>query len=265
MKSVLGFKKAKANREKISMVTCYDYTLAKIINSTDIDCILVGDSGGMVLLGKKNTTYTTLADIQFMTQAVANGATDKFIIADLPFMSYRQSLETTMQAVMALIQSGAHAVKLEGSSGNLDIIKHIVDSGVPVMGHIGMTPQFVNSFGGFKVQGKTEEAAKHLLEEAKLLEQAGCFGIVLECIPTNIAKNITQILDIPTIGIGAGSDTDGQILVLQDMLGMNTDFQPKFVKKYISASEIFSEAINTYVKETKANIFPTKEYSYDYC
>ena len=265
MKSVLDFKKAKANREKISMVTCYDYTLAKIINYTDIDCVLVGDSGGMVLLGKKNTTYTTLADMQFMTQAVANGATDKFIIADLPFMSYRHSLETTMQAITTLIQSGAHAVKLEGSLGNLDTIKHIVNSGVPVMGHIGMTPQFVNNFGGFKVQGKTKEAAKHLLEEAKLLEQSGCFGIVLECIPANIAKDITQNLDIPTIGIGAGTDTDGQILVLQDMLGMNTDFQPKFVKKYIDASEKFSSAINTYVKETKNGVFPTKEHSYDYC
>lgn len=265
MKSVLGFKKAKVTQKKISMITCYDYTLAKIINSTDIDCILVGDSGGMVLLGKKNTTYTTLDDMQFMTQAVANGATDKFIVADLPFMSYRQSLEITMQAVTILIQSGAHAIKLEGSSGNLDIIKHIVDSGVPVMGHIGMTPQFINSFGGFKIQGRTEEAAKHLLEEAKLLEQAGCFGIVLECIPANIAKDITQNLDIPTIGIGAGSNTDGQILVLQDMLGMNTDFQPKFVKKYIDGSKLFSDAINTYVKETKANTFPTKEHCYDYC
>ncbi|MFV9924702.1 MAG: 3-methyl-2-oxobutanoate hydroxymethyltransferase [Francisella endosymbiont of Hyalomma scupense] len=265
MKSILSFKRAKANRKKISMITCYDYTLAKIINTTDIDCILVGDSGGMVLLGKKNTTYTTLADMQFMTQAVANGATDKLIIADLPFMSYRQSLETTMQAVTTLIQSGAHAIKLEGTAGNSDSIKHIVDSGVPVMGHIGMTPQFVNSFGGFKVQGKTEAAAKHLLEEAKLLEQAGCFALVLECIPAKIAKQITQSLEIPTIGIGAGVDTDGQILVLQDMLGMNTGFQPKFVKKYVDASKLFSDAINTYVKETKDNIFPTKEHSYDYC
>lgn len=158
------------------MVTCYDYTLAKIINSTDIDCILVGDSGGMVLLGKKNTTYTTLADIQFMTQAVANGATDKFIIADLPFMSYRQSLETTMQAVTALIQSGAHAVKLEGSSGNLDIIKHIVDSGVPVMGHIGMTPQFVNSFCGFKVQGKLKKLLSTYLKKQSFLSKQDVFG-----------------------------------------------------------------------------------------
>lgn len=256
--------KAKANQQKISMLTCYDYTFANIINNTDVDCILVGDSGSMVLLGKENTTHATLADMQFMTKAVAQGAKDKLIIADLPFLSYRQSLETTMQSVATLIQAGAQAVKLEGATGNLDTIRHIVDSGVPVMGHIGLTPQFINGLGGFKVQGKTEAAAIKLLNEAKQLEEAGCFSIVLECIPTKVAKKITQTLNIPTIGIGASSNTDGQVIVLQDMLGMNNDFQPKFVKKYIDASQAFNKAINSYVEETKAGIFPSKEHTYDY-
>ncbi|WP_150466954.1 3-methyl-2-oxobutanoate hydroxymethyltransferase [Francisella sp. SYW-9] len=264
MKSILDFEKAKAKQQKISMITCYDYSFANIINNTDIDCILVGDSGGMVLLGKENTTHTTLADMQFMTKAVARGAKNKLIIADLPFISYRQSLEITMQSVATLIHSGAQAVKLEGAAGNLDTIRHIVDSGVPVMGHIGLTPQFINGLGGFKVQGKTEVAAIKLLNEAKQLEEAGCFSIVLECIPTKVAKKITQALNIPTIGIGAGSNTDGQVIVLQDMLGMNNDFQPKFVKKFVDASQSFSKTINNYVKETKTGIFPSKEHTYDY-
>lgn len=264
MKSILDFKKAKANQQKISMLTCYDYTFAKTINTTDIDCVLVGDSGGMVLLGKENTTHTTLADMQFMTSSVARGAKDKLIIADLPFLSYRQSLEVTMQAVTTLIQSGAHAVKLEGAAGNLGTIRHIIDSGVPVMGHIGLTPQFINSLGGFKVQGKTDDSAKILINEAKQLQEAGCFAIVLECIPDKVAKQITQSLDIPVIGIGAGPNTDGQVLVLQDMLGMNNDFQPKFVKKFADTSQSFSEAINTYVEETKSGTFPSKEHTYDY-
>ncbi|API87197.1 3-methyl-2-oxobutanoate hydroxymethyltransferase [Francisella uliginis] len=264
MKSILDFEKAKIKQQKISMITCYDYSFANIINNTDIDCILVGDSGGMVLLGKENTTHTTLSDMQFMTKAVAQGAKNKLIIADLPFISYRQSLEITIQSVATLIHSGAQAVKLEGAAGNLDTIRYIVDSGVPVMGHIGLTPQFINGLGGFKVQGKTEVAAIKLLNEAKQLEEAGCFSIVLECIPAKVAKKITQALNIPTIGIGAGSDTDGQVIVLQDMLGMNNDFQPKFVKKYMDASQAFNKAINSYVEETKAGIFPSKEHTYDY-
>ncbi|ASG67836.1 3-methyl-2-oxobutanoate hydroxymethyltransferase [Francisella halioticida] len=264
MKSVLSFKKAKVNQQKISVITCYDYSFANIINRTNIDCILVGDSGGMALLGKENTTYTTLADMQFMTKAVSRGAKDKLIIADLPFMSYRQSLEVTMQSVATLIQSGAHAVKLEGCTGNLDTIKHIVASGIPVIAHIGLAPQFINGLGGYKIQGKTEDAAKTLINEAKQLQEAGCFAIVLECIPDKVAKQITLSLNIPTIGIGAGSSTDGQVIVLQDMLGMNMDFQPKFVKKYADLSQLLLKAINTYSEETKAGIFPSKEHSYDY-
>ncbi|MED7788637.1 3-methyl-2-oxobutanoate hydroxymethyltransferase [Francisella sp. 19X1-34] len=264
MKSILDFKKAKANQQKISMLTCYDYTFAKIINDTNIDCVLVGDSGSMVLLGKENTTHATLADMQFMTSSVARGAKDKLIIADLPFLSYRQSLETTMQSVVTIIQAGAQAVKLEGACGNLDTIKHIVASGIPVMGHIGLTPQFINGLGGFKVQGKTEDSAKVIIDEAKQLQEAGCFAIVLECIPNKVAKQITESLYIPVIGIGAGPNTDGQVLVLQDMLGMNNDFQPKFVKKFIDASQSFSKAINSYVEETKIGIFPSKEHTYDY-
>jgi len=193
MKSVLDFQIKKQEKQKITMVTCYDYTSALIVNHTKVDCVLVGDSGSMVLFGKINTTQATLADMQFMTKAVANGIEDKLIIADLPFMSYRQSIPITMQSVTTLIHAGAHAIKLEGAIGNIDTIKHIIDSGVPVMGHLGLTPQFMYALGGFKVQGKTKEAAGQLIEQAKQLVEAGCFAIVLECIPWKLAQFIEYV------------------------------------------------------------------------
>lgn len=239
------------------MVTCYDYTSARIIDQTDVDCVLVGDSGSMVALGKKDTTQATLSGMQFMTQAVCRGITNKFIVSDLPFMSYRRSLSETIDAVTTLVQAGAQAVKLEGVSGNLDTITHIVNSGVPVMGHIGLTPQFVHGLGGFKVQGKTLKAADRLVKEAKQLESAGCFSVVLECVPAVVAQAITEYLSIPTIGIGAGPQTDGQVLVLADLLGLNLDFKPKFVKTYLNGSDLFKDAINQYVSDVCRVKFPS--------
>lgn len=262
MKSILDFQIKKQAKQKIAMVTCYDYTSARIVSHTNVDCVLVGDSGSMVLCGKINTTQATLADMKFMTQAVANGIKDKLIIADLPFMSYRQSIAITIQSITTLIHAGAQAVKLEGTIGNIDTIRHIVDSGVPVMGHLGLTPQFMYALGGFKVQGKTEEAAAQLIEQAEQLVEAGCFAIVLECIPWKLAQFITEKISIPTIGIGAGADTDGQVLVLQDLLGLTQDLKPKFVKEYCNGFKIFSEAINQFVEDTLTNSFPDKKHAY---
>jgi len=262
MKTVNEFIKKKQAKQKITMITCYDYTSATIVEKTDVDCVLVGDSAVMVMHGADNTTLATTEQIAAHTQAVSNGISSKFIIADMPFMSYRKTLSETMDTVTAFIHSGAHAIKLEGVDGNLDLIKHIVQSGVPVMGHIGLTPQHVHGLGGFKVQGKTQDAHAALLKQAKQLEDCGCFSMVLECIPAPLAKEITDSLSIPTIGIGAGSDTDGQVLVFQDLLGLQTEFKPKFVKSYLNGAELFANSINQFVTEVNEQLFPTIAHAY---
>lgn len=260
--SVLDFKKAKQQNKKISFVTCYDYWSANIIAHTDIDCILVGDSLAMTMYGHDTTIPATIELIQQHTQAVTCGTKNKFIVADMPFLSYRKGIKYALNVVEQLMQAGAQAIKLEGCAGNTATIHHIVESGVPVMGHIGLTPQSVYTLGGYHVQGKTLESENNLYKQALELENAGCFALVLECIPNELAKKITEKLSIPTIGIGAGKYTDGQILVLQDLLGVYNDINPKFVKKYLQGFELIKDALNTYNDEVKNSIFPSNEYSF---
>lgn len=262
MITIHDFKKKKSAGEKITMVTCYDYTSAVILNGTSIDTLLVGDSAAMTMHGFRDTISATVEMMALHTAAVCRGAKGKCIIGDLPFLSYRSSLNENIAAVRALMQAGAHAVKLEGASGNAELISHLVGSGVPVMGHLGLTPQFVHQLGGYKVQGKTADSAKRLLEEALALEEAGCFALVLECVPTEVAEKITKKLQIPTIGIGAGPKTDGQVLVFQDLLGLNTEFKPKFVKNFLNGAELFTTAIEAYAEEVKSEKFPAAEHGW---
>ena len=262
MMNIFDFNKKKAAGEKITMVTCYDYTSALICDKTSVDTLLVGDSLSMTMHGHPTTVQASIEMMTMHTAAVARGAKSKFIVGDLPFLSYRKSLTENMNAVQALMQAGAHAVKLEGASGNTGFIQHLADSGVPVMGHIGLTPQFVHLLGGYHVQGKTDESAKRLIEEALALQEAGCFSLVLECVPSELAATITKELKIATIGIGAGPDTDGQVLVFQDLLGLNTEFKPKFVKKYINGAQIFVDAIEEYTQEVKRGAFPDADHSF---
>lgn len=258
----LDFYKKKQSNEKITMITCYDYTSARILSQTSIDCLLVGDSAAMTMHGYKDTVAATLPMMALHTAAVSRGASNKFLIADLPFLSYRKSLSRNVSAAQTLMQAGAHAVKLESAAGNTRLIQHLVESGIPVMGHIGLTMQLVNMLGGLKVQGKSANDADRLKQDALALQEAGCFSIVLECLPNQLAKEITRALHIPTIGIGAGSDTDGQVLVLQDLLGMNIDFKPKFVKNFINGFEHIRTGVENYVNEVKTGGFPSDEYSY---
>ena len=241
---------------KLSMVTCYDFTMAQLINQTAIDMVLVGDSAAMVMHGHSTTLPISVEQMAWHTEAVARGLSQQWLVADLPFLSYRQGLRQGMQAVARLMQAGAHAVKLEGVKGNLDFITHCVDSGVPVMGHIGLTPQAVHQLGGFKVQGKTIDAAQQLQQDALQLQAAGCFAVVLECVPINLGRQITEALSIPTIGIGAGPHTSGQVLVLQDLLGMNCAFKPKFVKQYIDGASLMQKALTDFDQEVKTGVFP---------
>ncbi len=252
----------KIDNKKISMLTCYDYTSAKIINQSNVDMILVGDSAAMVMHGHNSTLPIDVDTMAQHAEAVVRGAPDKFIVADLPFMSYRKSLTSNMNAIEKLMKAGAHAVKLEGLNGNEELIRHIVDSGVPVMGHLGLTPQSVNTLGGYRVQGKEDTAKLKILDDAKKLQEAGCFSVVLECLPSLLSKQITEELDIITIGIGAGNDTDGQVLVIQDMLGMSSDFKPKFVRRYLDAEQLFLQAFNAYDAEVKSSNFPNQKESY---
>lgn len=256
------FAQKKHAREKIVMLTCYDYTTAKILNNSVIDALLVGDSLAMTMHGFKDTVMATLTMMQLHTAAVSRGADAKFIISDLPFLSYRKSRSKSVFAAEKLIQAGAQAVKLEGAAGNLALISHLVESGIPVMGHLGLTPQFIHTLGGYKVQGKTVKAAERLKQEALNLQEAGCFAMVLECIPAQLAKEITETLQIATIGIGAGVNTDGQILVLQDALGLNIDFNPRFVRQFLNASQLLGESVNQYAQSVKQNEFPSHEHSY---
>ncbi len=262
MKTINEFALKKNNNETISLVTCYDYWSARIINETEIDAVLVGDSAAMVMHGFDTTVNAEVEMMAYHLAAVKRGLTDKFLIADLPFLAHRKGDQYAMEIVDKYVKLGANAVKIEGAGSNLKIIKHIVESGVPVMGHIGLTPQSVNSIGGFLLQGKNDETAKQLIEEAKALENAGCFSIVLELIPAKLAKEITESINISTIGIGAGSSTSGQILVLQDLLGLTKSFSPKFLRKYFNGYELIKEALINYDKEVKGKLFPNEYESY---
>lgn len=261
--TVITFKESKKNNEKITMLTAYDYSMAKLIDESGINGILVGDSLGMVCLGYEDTLSVTMEDIIHHTKAVARGAKKALIVADMPFMSYQTSVYDAVVNAGRLIKEGrAQCVKLEGGLEVCDKIEAIVKSSIPVMAHIGLTPQSVNAFGGFKVQGKDEEAARRLIEEAKAVEKAGAFAVVLECVPEKLSKLITESISIPTIGIGAGVNCDGQILVYQDMLGLFSDFTPKFVKKYASLGDEMKNAFASYINDVKDSSFPGKEHSF---
>lgn len=262
MKTVLDFHKMKSSGEKISMVTCYDYTSARIVAASSVDCVLVGDSLAMTMHGHDSTLPATPELLALHVEAVRKGAGDKFIVGDMPFLAHRGSLDRTMEAVRIIMKAGAQAVKIEGVNGSENTIRHVVESGVPVMGHLGLTPQSIHQFGGFKVQGTEDRAAEWLLEQAQRLEKCGVFCVVLECVPSAVGSYVTTNLEIPTIGIGAGAGCSGQVLVLQDLLGMNTDFKPKFVRKYLEGFELMKEAFSRFDRDVKSGEFPSGKESY---
>ena len=255
-------KAMKLRGEKIVMLTAYDYTTAKIVDRCGVPLILVGDSLGMVMLGYETTIPVTMEDILHHTKAVTRGAENAFIIADMPFMTYHLSIEQALSNAARLVQEGgAQGVKLEGGVNVADKVRAITLAGIPVMGHIGFTPQYIYEFGGFKAQGKTRERAKMLLEDARALEEAGAFAVVLELVPSPLANLITQKLSIPTIGIGAGADCDGQIQVISDILGLDPDFIPRHAKRYAHIVDIMSTAVTLYCQEVKEGTFPTEKES----
>lgn len=260
--NVLDWMKMKKNQTPISMVTCYDYWSARILSQTDVDCLLVGDSLAMVMYGYPDTLK---ADVEMMArhvEAVRRGAPQKFIVADMPFLSFRKGLVPAMDAVEKLMQAGANALKLEGIYGHEEIIKHIIQSGVPIMGHLGLTPQSHHQLGGFKVQGKKANNSDSIVAQALALEELGAFALVLECLDEETATKTSSSLSIPTIGIGAGKGTDGQVLVLHDLLGASVDFLPRFVRRYSSLRETIVEAINRYSQDVKSKTFPNQEETY---
>lgn len=262
MNTVGNFLQYKNDGKKISMVTCYDSWSAKIIENTNVDAVLVGDSTAMVMHGYENTINADVNMMAFHTSAVSRGVKNKFIVSDIPFLAHLKGRNNLIESVDKLFKAGAQAVKLEGAENSLSDIEFLVKSGIPVMGHLGMTPQSVHKFGGFKIQGRENEDANNILTEAKKLEDVGCFSIVLEMLPSELAKNITEILSIPTIGIGAGKDTSGQILVLQDLLGLSNGFNPKFLRKYLDGGKLIENALNEYNDDVKNENFPSLEESY---
>lgn len=253
----------KNSGHKISMLTAYDYTTARLLDEAGVNTILVGDSLGNVILGYEDTISVTVEDMIHHSVAVARGAKNALVVTDLPFMSYQTSVYDAVVNAGRLMKEGrAGAVKLEGGKEVCPQIKAIVSAGIPVVAHLGLTPQSINTFGGFKVQGKTEAAAKKLIEDAKAVEEAGAFLLVLECVPAKLAKLVTESINIPTIGIGAGAGCDGQVLVIYDMLGMFSDFKPKFVKHFANAGDMIREAVKTYIAEIDDGTFPAEEHCY---
>lgn len=256
------FPRAKQERRKLTMVTCYDYTFARLLAQSPIDGILVGDSAAMVMHGYPSTLHATVEMMRVHTKAVARGSGGKFIVADMPFLSFRKGVAPALEAAQALMSAGAHAVKLEGISGHEDVIEKLVGSGIPVMGHLGLQPQSVHAYGGFRVQGRTLDSAREIAGHARALEALGVFAIVLECVPAPLAGEISASLRIPTIGIGAGSACDGQILVLQDLLGLNVDFSPKFARRFLEGAKDTLDAFLRFDSEVKAGTFPAAGESY---
>lgn len=258
-----SFLESKIKGEKITVLTAYDYQMAKLVDGAGIDCILVGDSLGMVVLGYEDTLEVTMDDMIHHTRAVQRATERAFVVADMPFMSYHVSCEDAVKNAGRLIKEGkATGVKLEGGREIIEKIKAIRDAKIPVMGHIGLTPQSVNLFGGFKVQGKSEEQAREIIEDALLLEEAGVFAIVLEGIPADLAKIITDKLSVPTIGIGAGKNCDGQVLVINDMIGMSDGFVPKFAKQYKTLHKDITVATKEYINEVKSGEFPKMKHTF---
>ncbi len=260
--TTLALRQKKERGEPISMLTAYDYPTALVMDQAGMDSILVGDSLGMVVLGYENTLPVTMEDMLHHCRAVARGAKSALLIGDMPFMSYQASVEEAVRNAGRFLQNGGmDAIKLEGGHERVDAIKAIVGSGIPVMGHLGLTPQSVHQLGGFRPQGKTAPAAKRLLEDAFLLEEAGCFGIVLESVPARLAELISKKLSIPTIGIGAGAGCDGQVLVTHDLLGLFERFTPKFVKKYADLHGEMHRAFSEYIADVQAKTFPGAEHT----
>lgn len=259
--TVKTFFKRKSEQQKITMLTSYDCSTAKYIDEAGVDSILIGDSVGMTVLGYENTLQVTVDDMVTFTKAVSRGAKRALIVADMPFLSYQTSKQQAFENAGKLIRAGAQAVKIEGASETtLEVIQALVDAGIAVVGHLGFTPQFINSFGGYYVQGKSYEQAVKLLEDAKRLEEAGVFSIVLEMVPEEAAKIVTEKLKVPTIGIGAGRYCDGQVLVIDDIIGKYSEFTPKFAKKYSNVKEIIINSAKQYDEEVKEGKFPSEEH-----
>lgn len=261
--TIQKIKNMKAQGRKIPVLTAYDYTMAKILDSAGAPILLVGDSLGMVSAGYESTLPVTMDEMIYHTKAVAKGSKNALIVVDMPFLSYQVSIEDAKRNAGRLVKEGnAEAVKLEGGENTADTIKAINDMGVPVMGHIGLMPQSVHKMGGYKVQGRTKKEQKQILKDAKAVEKAGAFSIVLEGIPSDLAKKITESISISTIGIGAGVHCDGQVLVLYDMLGLYKDINPKFVKKYLDLNSIITNAVKDYIKDVEMKRFPEKRHSF---
>lgn len=261
--TIITFKQSKQQGNKISMLTAYDYSTAKLMDEAGINAILVGDSLGNVVLGYEDTLSVTMEDMIHHGAAVARGAKNAMVVLDMPFMSYQTSVYDAVVNAGRLMKEGrASAVKLEGGKEVCPQVKAITEAGVPVMGHLGLTPQSINALGGHRVQGKTQQAAQKLLDDARALQEAGAFAVVLECVPEKLAEKVTKELEIPTIGIGAGAGCDGQVLVYQDMLGMFSDFTPKFVKKFANVGQVMKEAFKSYIDEMQQGSFPSQEHCY---
>jgi 3-methyl-2-oxobutanoate hydroxymethyltransferase len=257
------FLQAKTTGRKLSMVTCYDYTFARLLSQSPIDGILVGDSAAMVVHGHPTTVTATVEMMRVHTEAVARGAGGKLVVADMPFLSYRKGVAAALEAAHILMSAGAGAVKLEGVHGHEDVIERLAQSGIPVMGHLGLQPQSVHAYGGYRVQGRNSDAARAIVQGAHALEKGGAFAVVLECIPSALAGEVTAALGIPTIGIGAGVACDGQILVLPDLLGMNAEFKPKFVRRFADGAHCVLTAIGQYDEAVKTGAFPAAAESYE--
>ena len=254
----------KSKGEKIYMITAYDFTMARIVDHAGIDIILVGDSASNVMAGHETTLPITLDQMIYHTSCVVRGVDRALVVADLPFMSYQVTIkEALINAGRMMKEAGAHAIKLEGGTFVAETVKRIVDAGIPVMGHLGLTPQSIYKFGTYKVRAKEEAEATQLIEDAKKLQDSGCFAIVLEKIPADLAAIVTKELNIPTIGIGAGGSCDGQVLVVHDMLGLTQDFKPRFIRRYLNLFEEMSEAVSNYVNDVKSGDFPSKEEQYN--
>lgn len=261
--TVTTFQQMKENHEKISMLTAYDYSTAKLVDGAGVNSILVGDSLGNVMLGYEDTLAVTVEEMIHHGRAVAKGAKNALVVVDMPFMSYQTSVyDAVVNAGRIMKETHCGAVKLEGGAVVCPQIKAITDASIPVCAHLGLTPQSINAFGGFKVQGKTEAAARKLLEDAKAVEEAGAFAVVLECVPAKLAELVSQTISIPTIGIGAGNGCDGQVLVYADMLAMFSDFSPKFVRKFANVGEIMTQAFKDYDAAVKEGSFPASEHTY---
>ena len=255
--------KMKAGGEKISMITAYDFSFAKIFDAAGVDIILVGDSASNVMAGHETTLPITLDQMIYHAQSVVRGVERCLVVVDMPFGSYQgNSKEALNSAIRIMKETGGHSIKLEGGAEVAESIKRIVDTGIPVMGHLGLTPQSIYKFGTYTVRAKEEEEAAKLKADALILQEAGCFGIVLEKIPANLAAEVSKSLQIPTIGIGAGAGCDGQVLVMHDMLGINTEFKPRFLRQYLNISEQVTGAVQQYIKDVKSNDFPNQEESY---